>query len=222
MRLMRTLGIDLVLDVGANSGQFGAEIRRYGYQGRIVSFEPLRDPFTALSNRAARDPQWEARQEALADFEGSAQMNIAGNSASSSLLAMLPLHDRVAPHARYIGTEEVVVRRLDGISSSLLERSRSAYLKIDVQGAEEHVIAGASATLRMFAAVQLELSLFGLYDGAPLFNDIVATMHGHGFRLAGLEPGLAATDGWLLQADGLFVHTNREPPALTTRSVTED
>lgn len=205
--MMRSLGIDLVLDVGANAGQFGLEIRRHGYRGRIVSFEPLRAPYAALSKVAARDSSWEARQVAIADFDGTAQMNVAANSAaSSSLLPMLPLHDTVAPYASYIGTEDVAVRRLDGIIPSVVGGSRSTYLKVDVQGAEGQVIAGAAATLGTMSAVQLELSLFSLYDGARLFDDIIATMEAHGLRLAGLEPGLVdPADGRLIQVDGLFV-----------------
>jgi methyltransferase FkbM-like protein len=130
----------------------------------------------------------------------------------------LPLHEVVAPHARYVDTAVVSVRRLDSIGPGLIEGSRSTYLKIDVQGAEAQVIAGAEATLPMMSAVQLELSMVGLYDGAPLFDEIIETMDGHGFRLAGLEPGLSDVDGRLLQVDGLFVRTSGEPPLPTTRS----
>ena len=204
---MQSLGIDLVLDVGANSGQFAREIRRHGYRGRIVSFEPLSEPYLALTHLAARDSSWETQQVAIADFDGTAQMNVAGNeAASSSLLPMLPLHDTVAPYARYVGTEEVAVRRLDAIVPSLVGGNQSTYLKIDVQGAEGQVIAGASATLPTMSAVQLELSLFPLYEGARPFADIIATMEANGLRLAGLEPGLTdPVDGRLLQVDGLFV-----------------
>jgi FkbM family methyltransferase len=156
---------------------------------------------------------WETRQVALADFEGAVGMNVAGNdAASSSLLRTLPLHDTVAPHARSVGTEVVAVVRLDEIGPGLMGGSRSTYLKVDVQGAEEQVIAGAAATLGLVSAVQLELSLFALYEGARLFNDVIATMERHGFRLAGLEPGLVGLDGRLLQVDGLFVQGSQEAP----------
>jgi hypothetical protein len=140
-------------------------------------------------------------------------MNVAGNGgASSSLLPMLPLHDAVAPFAHYVGVEEVAVCRLDSIASDVIGGSQAIYLKVDVQGAEAQVIAGAMATLPTLSIVQLELSLFGLYAGAPLVDEMIAMMKRQGFRLAGLEPGLSdSANGRLLQVDGLFIREDLDP-----------
>ena len=57
-RLLETLDINCVLDVGANKGQFVEKVRGIGFRGRIVSFEPLRREFTQLSSRFRGDAQW--------------------------------------------------------------------------------------------------------------------------------------------------------------------
>ncbi len=41
-------GIRTILDVGANDGHFGSEMREQGYRGRIVSFEPIPSVFKKL------------------------------------------------------------------------------------------------------------------------------------------------------------------------------
>src|ERR1019366_9602096 len=58
-RLIRTAGITCVIDIGANTGQYGRELRETGYTGRLISFEPLSTPFQVLAKRAAKDPSWE-------------------------------------------------------------------------------------------------------------------------------------------------------------------
>jgi len=202
---MASLGIDLVIDVGANRGQFGLEIRRAGYTGRIVSLEPLSAPFRELSRLAGRDERWTVIRSAAGPRTGSATIHVAKNAgASSSFLPMLDLHARAAPEARYVDDEEVDVATLDQIVEPHLRGGASVFTKVDVQGYELQVLDGGSATLARSSIVQLELSLSPLYATAPSYLEVIEFMEGRAFHLVGLEPGFAAQTGLLLQADGLF------------------
>src|SRR5947209_11771547 len=59
-------GITVVLDVGANVGEYVTrDLREACYQGRIVSFEPHEDAFRELERLSAADPRWEIRRQAL-------------------------------------------------------------------------------------------------------------------------------------------------------------
>ncbi len=55
-RLIKLAGVNLILDVGANTGEFAKTMRAYFYRGRIVSFEPLREAFGKLDRHARRGP----------------------------------------------------------------------------------------------------------------------------------------------------------------------
>lgn len=204
-RLMVSLGIDLVIDVGANRGQFGLEVRRAGYGGRMVSIEPLAEPFLELSRSAARDTGWTAIQSAVGPRAGSATIHVAANDgASSSFLPMLDLHARSAPEARFIADERVEMATLDGLVQPRWGSPSAVFTKIDVQGYEMEVLAGGEATLARSTLVQLEMSLLPLYDTAPSYREIVDYLTQHGFCLVGIEPGFASQTGAQLQADGLF------------------
>ena len=101
---LRKFEIDLVLDVGANKGQFASEIRHCGYAGRIVSFEPLSQAHGELLQSSAGDPMWDTYPRcALGDHDGEAEINIAGNSHSSSIMPMLESHLNAAPESAYEG-----------------------------------------------------------------------------------------------------------------------
>ena len=117
--------VDLVLDVGANDGEYAISLRRLGYTGRIVSFEPLPDAAAALRARHANDTSWSSYEVALGDTAGEAELRIAGNSASSSLLPMLPSHEAYAPESAVVGNVTVRVATLDSLADEVLAGSRT-------------------------------------------------------------------------------------------------
>ncbi len=206
LKLLRDRHLALVIDGGANTGQYARVLRAGGYTGRIVSFEPLAGPFAELSRRAASDPAWEVRQLGLGDADGASELNVAGNALSSSLLPMSDLHVAAAPESAYVGTERVHVARLDSLRDGLGWPKGGAYLKLDLQGFEGHALQGARETLSHVEAVESELSLEPLYRGQALLVDVVSRLERDGFDLVALEPAFSdPRSGKLLQLDGLFV-----------------
>ncbi len=196
----RALG--LVVDVGASAGYFGDAVRRQGYGGRIVSFEPLADAFAQLEQRVQDDPLWEAHRLALSDRDGQADLQVAGNSWSSSLLAMSARHVASAPSSAVVRSERVPLARLDTVWSV----GDRAYLKLDVQGAELDVLRGAERALADVDVVEAELSVVELYEGQPLLPDVVAFLEPRGFALVQLEPEFTDPQtGAILQLNGIFV-----------------
>lgn len=208
VRLIESLEVDLIVDVGANEGQYAHELRSFGYNGRIVSLEPLTAPFKTLAARAAADPNWRAIQTAAGAADETREMFVAANrGASSSLMSMLPLHETNAPDARIIGREVVRVRRLDEFLASEITEAARPFVKIDVQGFERNVLDGAAGILAHVVGLQVELQLYPLYLGAPTLRGMLDRLADDDFVLAGLEPVFTAEDGRLLAADGLFVRS---------------
>jgi FkbM family methyltransferase len=204
-RILSSRGVTLVLDVGANVGQYASSLRANGFTGRIVSFEPLSDAFATLAARSADDPRWECVRTAVGDRDGDANVNVAGNSYSSSLLPMLDLHLTNAPDSAYRGQELVPIHRLDSLQARWSGAGERAFLKVDVQGLEKDVVRGASQALQHAVAVELELSLAPLYEGQALFAEMVELLGYAGFHLISIEPGFAdVRTGHLLQVDGIF------------------
>lgn len=204
-RLLDAHGIDLVLDVGAATGGYGAQLRSFGYRGPIVSFEPLGSAYARLNERIADDPAWTAHRVALGSAPGTATINVASNSDSSSLLPMLPAHRDAAPGVGYQDQEEITLARLDDLASDDVGRATRPFLKIDTQGFEREVLAGGPETVAACAGLQLELSLVPLYDGGMTIDEAVAWAYEQGFRMVGVEQGFAAPTGEILQLDGVFL-----------------
>ncbi len=198
--------IDVVFDVGANVGQFARKLRDAGFPGRIVSFEPSTAAHSALSKHARHDANWIIPPRmALGDHDGTIILNLAGNSASSSVLPMLPSHVRAAPESRYIGSESADLRTLDSVAAEFATDTERIFLKLDVQGFEYKVLQGAERFLRRIAGIQLELSLVPLYDGEHLFHPMFHDFEARGYEMWHLFPGLVDLDtGRLLQLDAVL------------------
>lgn len=205
-RLVRSFDPDLVIDVGANEGQFGRELRAAGYDGRIVSFEPHPDAFRRLGGPVASDPMWDARNEALGAEEGVLNLHVADKDATSSLLSPASALADYAASVRFTGTVPVPVRRLDAVFDDVRRGAGRVALKVDTQGYERAVIEGAGFALDEVGAVFLELSFVPLYEGEPPAEEVIGHLRTRGFVPAYLSPAFteAGTRRWI-QADVLFL-----------------
>lgn len=67
---MRCHRIEVVLDVGANDGDFGRKIRDEGYRGRIASLEPNPAAYERLCGAIVNDPLWEAHAHTSIALDG--------------------------------------------------------------------------------------------------------------------------------------------------------
>ena len=202
-RLIDERGVTVVIDVGANAGQYARRLREDGYAGTIISFEPLRDAYELLCAASADDPAWHALNVALGDAPAVATINVSANSFSSSFLPISNRTVDAAPDAAYIGVEDVSVTALDLLA---LPPGRKM-LKADVQGAEPSVLRGARALLPTVELVELEMSLVPMYEGQELAPAVCAMMRERGFVPVALEAGLTHPEtGEILEIDGIFAN----------------
>lgn len=140
MKLLKAHKINRILDIGANRGNYGLELRKHGYTGKIFSFESLSNLYELLEKKCKNNDMWTAYNFAIGDSDTKMEINIAGNTDSSSLLGMLPIHEISTPQSRYIGKEKIEARRLDTVYNNLCNESDKVYLKIDTQGFEKNVL----------------------------------------------------------------------------------
>ncbi|MBP6443121.1 MAG: FkbM family methyltransferase [Gemmatimonadales bacterium] len=210
--LLERYQIDTVLDVGANEGQFGTALRHGGYAGRLISFEPASPTRARLAARAAADPLWEVQGCALGDADTTVELTLRSASTLTSLLPPDMTSDLITPGAWHaVGTEHVPVRRLDTLWDELaLPRDgRRVFLKVDAQGYDETVLAGATGVFQYLRGVQTEVAFLAIYQGEVSYHQRLQSLERAGFALSGLfgvvwEPGtdrLAEGDAILLHLD---------------------
>lgn len=206
LSLLRRCNIDVVLDVGANRGQYAKNLIRSGFGGRIISFEPLPDAFEILQSRSQKVPGWDAVPLALSSQAGEATLNIAGNSDSSSMHPMLQRHLQSAPESKYVDSITVQKDRLDKRIDQWVNRSDRTFLKIDVQGHELEVLEGSKDCFDRIVGLEIELSLVPLYEGQILWQEMIQRLDDQGFVLASIDPCFVDPEtGGMLQADGRFI-----------------
>jgi FkbM family methyltransferase len=176
MKIISACGIDLIFDVGANIGQYAQQMRRLGYRGRIVSFEPINSAYQELVKHASGDPGWETVNVALGSEDSESEINISDNSYSSSILDITSTHLRAMASAQYIGKQPITIRKMDSIFNQYFHPGNKLFIKLDTQGYEKYVIAGAENAMSKAVCLQVEMSLVPLFQGELLLADMVNLM----------------------------------------------
>lgn len=197
-----------ILDVGANVGNYGLEVRRLGYREQIHSFEPYPIAFASLEKLAAQSrpsDRWRCHNFGLGECDRDALLNVSEESVFNSIKK--PLSQSGNLNSGIISKESVLVkvRSLDGVWKDLNLSNERVFLKIDTQGYELPVLRGAGAALNEVVAIQVEISLTPLYEEQPAIEEVVPFLRQHGFSIYGIWPGFRESNqNRLIEADFLF------------------
>jgi FkbM family methyltransferase len=193
----------MVVDVGANRGQFSLVCRQVNPACRIVAFEPL--PSAAAVFRRVFDGErlTSLIEAAIGKSDGKATMHVSRREDSSSLLPIGAGQTRVFPESGESHESEVAIAPLTSYLSPD-DIVGPALLKIDVQGFERDVLEGSQTLLDCFDDIYVECSFVELYVGQALVTEIVAYLTGRGFRLSGIYNVYYDSDGQAIQADCHF------------------
>ena len=178
-KILAETKVSLVVDVGANRGQWARKVRQSNFEGKIISFEPSY-VFAELEIEAKGDPNWEVRNIALSDVSGTRKMFIASNQGlSSSLREPSGIVER-RPDIVFSPTHEVL---LSTLSAELENNSEDYYLKIDTQGSEMNVLKGANSAFDNCVAVEFESALTPMYEGETLHYELCDWLVNNGFEI---------------------------------------
>lgn len=209
-RTLRAIGASTVIDVGAHRGDFAIALRRNGFKGSLLSFEPDDRSFPELKARSERDPLWSAFKYACGSRDGEALLHLSQNEVSTSLAPATELHVRSAPTSVQRGTQQVQVRRLDHwMAEHGLTAFESTFVKIDVQGSELAVLEGLGSTLGQLAGLQLEVSFRPLYTSGAHYLEVLSHLDRLGYVPTSVAPVfLDAASGICLQADITLIRSD--------------
>jgi FkbM family methyltransferase len=187
--LLEKYQINLVLDVGANRGKFASTLRRLGYINEIISFEPTSEAFERLSQAASQDQAWSVRKIALGRENTKLEINIADKkSVFNSLLE--PRNSLRRRVFKSQNKEVVPVCRLDDFLNEAVQNieEKKIFLKMDTQGYDLEVFAGASRSYERIMLLQSEVSVIPIYKDMPHITDSIVSFEGGGFEIAGMYP----------------------------------
>jgi FkbM family methyltransferase len=188
--VLERLAVNCVLDVGANRGQYGSLLRRIGYTGWILSFEPVQSNLQVLEEVAKRHSPWRVFPFALGSVNGQLDINVAEMSELSSFLTRNEeLQDRF-PKNCADRKERVTIRRLDDVIETCLSgiQSPRIYLKMDTQGFDLEVVKGAESVLANVLALQTEISFKSIYHQMPGFMESLKEVQKRGFEVVDFLP----------------------------------
>ncbi len=190
-QIFHLLQINCVLDVGANQGQYGKFLRSLGYAGKIISFEPNPRDFKILQKATNQDENWTCFQYALGAISGVKQLNITSTSLFSSFLKPTPQIKNVfGGGGEIVLQENVSIKTVNEIFPQIKQgiENLHVYLKMDTQGYDMEVLAGAMDVMEYIYALESELSVKPIYENMVSYHQAVQKIEDMDFSVTGFFP----------------------------------
>lgn len=199
--------IDVVIDVGANDGQFALLLRNEGFAGRIYSFEPVSSTYEQLRRIAQSDANWKVFNCALGERVGEAVINVSGSSDLCSLLDPNDFGKTTFPNIAVSHQETITMDTLDNfMARENLAKEARILLKMDTQGYDLQVFQGARQSLGCIVCLLSEISLIPIYAQAPHYLDALGLYERQGFVPSGLYPVSRNDDLSVIEMDCVLIN----------------
>lgn len=215
--VLRSRGINCVIDVGGNRGHFARRLRTHGYTGRIVSFEPSPTVLPVIRAAAERDPDWIVRPVALSSEPGQAELHLHKGAELDSMLDALPGVVDQVPEMEGTGSATITLSTLEAEFPEVIAgiAEPRVLLKSDTQGYDAEVIrgAGAKGLDPAVLAVMVELAAQPIYSGQPAMTLVMDLIMAGGFTPVAFEPFFESSDGLrMVELDALFMRPADDRP----------
>jgi FkbM family methyltransferase len=200
--ILRKLNPSLIVDGGANQGQWALGVINRFPTFKIVSFEPTKSAFEILRKLSGGHKNWKVINSALGNYDGAIAMNVSSNDGQSSSILNPASHLHHYPQVTFSKIENVKITRLDSMN---FDSAGPIYLKLDVQGAEKIALQGAEGLLQKIAAIEIEISLDHAYSEQMDFAECVESLKAYGFSAYSLSDPMRDENGFTMFVDGIFV-----------------
>jgi FkbM family methyltransferase len=206
IKILDSIETDLVLDIGANRGQFAMSLFNYGYKHKVLSFEPLSAIYDLLEINAVKNNLWYIHDRCcVGDKEKMVDINISNLAGNSSILDIKSTKYNV-PDSHYVKKENVPQITLATLNENqLIKQSKNIFVKMDIQGYEHFVLSQLSNINYKINGFYLELSLVNLYDDQKDYLYICNQLKEFGYDLVYVEPEYIRSNR-MIQFNGLFLH----------------
>lgn len=194
-KIIKNIGMepDLIIDVGAARGNWTLDMLNLYPESKYLMFDPLQENELALKRISESYPKVKYHCCALGEIQGELEFNVHSNQSSKY-------------SSEWGGQKRIVpLKTLDSFFTTESDKN-NVYLKMDVQGSELDVLAGAEKIINYCKIVQAEVFFRKVYDGAPVAHEIIKYFAEKGFRIFNIVDAIKRhKDGALLQADIFFV-----------------
>ena len=203
---MDFVNTDLVLDIGANKGQFASELFNYGYNKELISFEPLSEAYEKLLKKSENNNNWTVYERCCVGADTkNIDVQISNLIGNSSILDIKSTKFNVNG-SHYIGKENVKQITLASLNNSpLLKNAKNVFIKMDIQGYEHFVLSKLAEVDYFVNGFFIELSLINLYDEQEDFLYICNQLKGFGYNLVYITPEFINSNR-MVQINGIFLH----------------
>jgi len=208
LKILEEINIDLVLDIGANKGQFGSTLYNYGFNQNLLSFEPLSKVYDELKDKAKISSLWHVYERCcVGDVEKDTFINVSNLVGNSSVLS-IKNSDYNVKQSHYIDKEAVKQINLSTLNANEhVQKAKNVFIKMDIQGYEHMVLKGLAEVDYNVVGFYLELSLVNLYDGQEDYLFICNTLKSLGYDLVYIAPESIRANR-MIQFNGVFLHNS--------------